>query len=116
MQDVAVVSCEPREAWQRVGNDEPADSKSFAKGQFESASQDVLTRLTQTSQTSIVTIVFVCKLHPRTEDFYHWSLGCSPFFVFFGCHEFVTRFQQRFVTSEMYKSILDRADGHVGAT
>ena len=41
VQDVAVVSCEPREAWQRVGNDEPADSKSFAKGQFESASQDV---------------------------------------------------------------------------
>lgn len=75
----------------------------------------MLTQLTQASHTFIVTVVFVCKLHPRTEDFYHWSLGCSPFFVFFGCHEFVPRFQQRFVTSEMYKSVLDRADGHVGA-
>ena len=42
----------------------------------------MLTQLTQASHTSIVTIVFVCELHPRTEDFYHWSPGCSPFFVF----------------------------------
>lgn len=82
MQDVAVVSCEPRAAWRRVGNDEPADSKSFAKGQFESASQDV--NAVDTSITSITKLplyLYVnCILELRT---FTIGLLAAVHFLFF---------------------------------